>query len=173
MPFRLPATINCACAGEINAALGGERLFLGATDGFVYEMDVGTSFDGADVQAFIRLPWNGIGAPLQQKRFHKSTLEIEAPGAGQIGIGFDVDYGKGGGNLAPADQTLEAGSRLFRPIDYHGNIDWTTADQGVVETYLDGIGRNLALMIVSEAADEEPHTLTALTFNYSPRRLTR
>jgi hypothetical protein len=174
MPFRLPVAVTCACAGEIDPAQGGERLFVGGADGFVYELDVGMSFDGAAIAAFIRFPWNGTGAPLQQKRFHKATLELDAPSAGLVGIGFDVDYNRPGNvPLSPVDQTLDAGSRMFRPIGTYAALDWSGADQGVVETYLNGLGRNLALVVVTESATEEPHTLSALTLNFTPRKLTR
>jgi hypothetical protein len=174
MPFLLPIVARCACAAEVTPQDGAERLFVGAEDGFVYEFDKGTSFDGAAVPAYLRLAWNSLGAPMQQKRFTKATLEFNAPTAVTVGVGYSVDYalpgGVGGPNGAAA---VNAGDRGLRPIADYGSIDWTVPEQGLVEVWLDGLGRNLALTVVSDAADEEPHTLTSVTLNYTPRRVLR
>ena len=46
-------TFSVAHAGELD---GVERVFYGGDDGFVYEADVGRSFDGQAIQAAITLP---------------------------------------------------------------------------------------------------------------------
>jgi hypothetical protein len=174
MPIKLPVTVNCACAGEINPEQGGERLFVGGEDGFVYELDAGTSFDGAEINAFIRFPWNAVGAPVTDKRYHKATIEGDMPSDVTLGVAFDVNYKRPGEvSGAREDTTVQAGSRTDRAIDTYANIDWTQPDQGVLETWLDGIGRNIAITVISDATDEEPHTLSALTLNFTPRKLNR
>jgi hypothetical protein len=174
MPFRLPVAVTCACAGELNPAQGGERMFAGTENGFVHELDVGTSFDGAEINAFIRFPWNSVGAPVTDKRYHKATIEGDMPSDATLGVAFDVNYARPGEvSGARDDTTVAAGSRTDRPIDVYANIDWTRPDQGVLETWLDGIGRNIAITVISDATNEEPHTLSALTLNFTPRKLNR
>lgn len=173
LPFLLPVTVNCAGAGVMSEAEG-ERYFVGCEDGYVYELNKGTSFDGSAVQAYIRLPWNTVDAPSQQKRFHKVTVEVDAPDACSIGVVFDVDYNRGY-NPGGAEQAVSVaqGSASLIPVADYDAIDWTAPAQGILEAYLDGIGTNCAVMLVSEHTNEAPHTLTAATVNVSPRRLLR
>lgn len=173
LPFLLPASVKCACTGVVTSGAG-VRSFVGADDGYVYELNKGTSFDGAAVQSYIRLPWNNLGASQQDKRFHKAEFEIDAPEAVTIGVAFHIDYANGinpGG--AQQDIAVAQGSQSLIEIADYDTIDWSQAVMGRLEVYLDGIGRNCALTIVSEHTDETPHTLQAMTMNYSPRRMIR
>ena len=89
-------------------------------------------------------------------------------------MAFDVNYTRPGEVSGDReDATVAAGSRTDRAIDAYANIDWTMPDQGVSETWLDGIGRNIAITVISDATDEEPHTLSSLTLNFTPRKLNR
>lgn len=173
MPFILPVQAYCATSGELSADEG-ERHFIGGTDGYVYEFAKGNSFDGAMVPAFMRLAWNNVGVPSMDKRFHKVTLEGDVPDDAQIGIGFAVDYaipGNPGGDQQAID--ADAGARDLIGVDEYDNITWSTPMQSLIEAWPDGIGRNIATMIVSEHTEERPHLLSSATFNFTPRRMHR
>lgn len=174
MPVKFPVVVACACAGEISDAEGRERLFIGGDDGFVYETDAGVSFDGEAIPAFVQLAWNSVGAPLQNKRFHKATIEIDAPDDSAIGVLFQVDYDRPGNVEGDEVQfTVGQGTRSNPVIGYHDEIEWTTPVMGVLDHWLNGIGRNMALTIISDSATEEPNTISAMTVNYTPRRVLR
>jgi hypothetical protein len=173
LPVKYPFKAFCSCAGEFDPAEG-ERYFVGAEDGFVYELGAGNSFDGQPVPAYIRLAWNAVAAPTQQKRFHKATVEMDSADDVEVGITFAVDYaipGNPGGERQDLD--VPAGSQMFIPIAEYDSIDWSRPMQGLLEAYVDGIGRNLAVTVISEHTEEAPHTLSSLTVNFSPRKLVR
>lgn len=173
MPMRLPVTFTCAWAGEINPAQGGERLFAGASDGFVYELDVGTSFDGAPVEAFVRLAWNNVRLASQNKRFVKLALEMDAPTDVSLGIAYEFDYGRSGPvNAAQRAEAVLAGDRQGVTLQPYSTLIFAPS-QGVLETHIDGFGRNVAISIISHSATEEPHTLSSMTMNYAPRGMIR
>lgn len=173
LPFLFPFEVSCACSGELDPA-DGERHFVGGADGFVYELGKGNSFDGEEVQAYIRLAWNTLGAPAQEKRFHKASFDIDAPDACEIGIAFHVDYAAGGNpGGARQDISVAQGSQSLIDIVDYDSIDWTQPMQGELAAYLDGIGRNCAITLVSEHTDEAPHTLSSMTVNFTPRRVLR
>lgn len=173
MPFMLPIEVFCACSGEVIEGEG-ERYFVGAQDGYVYELDKGKSFDGAEIAAYLRLAFANLTAPAQDKRYHKATFEIDAPSAMTIGASFHVDYAIPN-NLGGAQQdiSVSAGSLSLIPFGEYDSIDWTQPTEGLLEVYLDGIGRNAAITLVSEHTTEEPHTISSMTINYSPRRVLR
>lgn len=174
MPFRLPTPVLCAWSGYVSQDSQAERVFAGGADGFVYEIDSGNSFDGEAIAAFIRLPWINARSPSQKKRFHKATFEVDASDSIALGVAYHVDYGRdstAGGALR--EYGIAGGSNPFTDILDYTDIDWTGPDQGILEAWLDGMGANLALTLVSDAVDEPPHTITSATINFSPRGLNR
>lgn len=172
MTFLLPATVSCACVGELTEGAG-ERYFIGCTDGYVYELDKGSSFDGAEVQAYMRLAWNAAGAPAQHKRFHKASFEIDAPDACEIGVAFHLDNAIAANSGTRVDTSVAQGSQSLISFGDYDAITWSTPTEGLLDLHVDGIGRNIGFTVVSEHTDEEPHTLSALTVNFSPRRALR
>ena len=63
MPFELPYQPNVVASGQ--DASGNEIVFAGDADsGMVYEMDRGTSYDGAAIEAFVRLAFFNDGCPI-------------------------------------------------------------------------------------------------------------
>lgn len=170
LPFNIPIDAYCACSGEVEDGRG-DRLFVGAEDGFVYELDRGTSFDGAVIPAYIRLPFNSVGAAYQDKRWHKATFELNTPDEITVGMTFDIDYARGLGGTSP-DATVSAGASIVTTEAY-ADIDWTQAVQGILENHIDGIGRNIAATLITESADDRAHTLSSATFNFSYRALKR
>ena len=170
LPFNIPIDVFCSCSGEVSDGRG-DRLFVGAEDGYVYELDRGTSFDGAAISAYIRLPFNSVGSAYQDKRWHKATFEMSTPDDITVGMAFDIDYARGLGGTQ-VDTSVEAGAAIVT-TDLYDDIDWTDAVQGTLESHIDGIGRNLAATIITEASDKRAHTLSAATLNFSYRALKR
>lgn len=173
LPFRLPISVSCACAGKISGTEG-ERVFVGSDDGYVYEMDAGTSFDGSSVEAYLRLAWNNVDAPHYNSTFASVTFEIDGQSDMTIGVRYDVDYGidEGvGGTLE--DQQVVAGSQELTPSADFDDIDWTQPFQGRLKADTPGYGVNIAPMIVTNHTTEQPHTISTMHVNHSYRGLNR
>lgn len=170
LPFNIPIDVYCCCSGEVSDGRG-DRLFVGADDGYVYELDRGTSFDGATISAYIRLPFNSVGSAYQDKRWHKATFEMSSPDDISVGMSFDIDYARGIGGTQVVT-SVNAGAAIVT-TELFDDIDWTEVVQGTLESHIDGIGRNLAATIITEASDKRAHTLSAATLNFSYRALKR
>jgi hypothetical protein len=171
MPLRLPVEVNCAASGL--DADGAEVVLLGAANGFVYEADVGTSFDGAEIEALIRLAYNHAGSPYRNKVFHSGKLELE--GFGRVELAVVAEYGYGDPALAVADEALanvSAGGGLYDLADWDRFV-WSGHDQGMAFFDLHGFGPNVSIALASKTATEQPHTLSTLVLNVSPRGMVR
>jgi hypothetical protein len=170
LPFKLPVEVFCACAGEVDNGRG-DRLFVGCQDGFVYEMNRGTSFDGASIPAYIRLPFTAAKSPSQHTRWMKATFEIDSPDDVEFGLAFHIDYARGlGGALTTVN--VDAGTATIS-TDAYASIDWTQAIEGRLEYHLAGIGPNIAATLVTETAIARQHTISSQTYNFSRRGLKR
>lgn len=171
MPFHLPIAVTCATSG-LNID-GDEIILLGGADGFVYQADVGTSFDGAPIEAMIRLAYNHAGSPYRNKVFHSGQIEMS--GEGPVSMMVIAEYGYGDSDL-PADReeamNASVGGGLYNLADWDRFI-WSAHEKGLASFDLDGFGPNVSVAFLSSTATEAPHTLSTLILNYGLRGIVR
>lgn len=168
LPVNLGVVVTCAASVEDN---GAERIFIGADDGFVYEMDRGVSFDGRVIEHYLRLPFNNFGSPQVLKRAHKVTMDMEATGRVTLDVSVDIELGAQPGEEAQR-LVVTPGSGA---IDGLGSNELYFASQieTVAEAYFGIAARNFSLKIAGASAIEEAHVLTAVTYHISARGLRR
>jgi len=171
LPFNLGSVkAYCSCSGELEFGKG-ERVFIGARDGYVYELNKGTSFDGEPIESYIRLPFNAAKRPAQQTRWQKATFEIDSPDPITLGVAFHVDYARGlGGEATNVD--MEAGSGIVT-ADMWDEVNWSQPVEGILEYHLSGIGPNIAATLIHSSAVARQHTIQSQTYNFSRRGLKR
>lgn len=158
------------CCMSIEDA-GVERIFFGASDGYVYELDKGVSFDGEVIPHYVRFPFNHFGAPQNNKRLHKLTLEMEAIGSTTLEISVDYDYGAQTGST-PVEVTVTSGGGA---IDDSGanELYYSSQIEATAEVHIDGLARNFSLKVGGSTSDEEPHVLQGLTWHVAMRGMVR
>jgi len=161
-------TVYCACSVEDTD--GTEVLLFGSSDGYLYQMDKGNSFDGAAVESFIRLPFNHLGSPEYNKRFFKTVMEITARSEMKIQFTPDFTYGSSAGSMA--EETLNPGGGYFNISNFD---EFYFADQVTAspEMYIDGHGKNIGILLYASHIYEQPHTIHGITLHYSIHGLGR
>lgn len=167
MPLTYPVVFSCFAS--VMDADKTETLLAGGADGMVYVLDSGTSFDGAAIPAFVRLAFNNIGSPTQIKNFKKARLEIDGSQATQLGITAEYSFADTDTPPAIEQQFEVAGGGGFWNSAFWNDFLWSAPVQGKADAYLDGLGNNISLGIISETATEEPHTLSSVTLNFAYR----
>ena len=168
--FNIPIVVTCATREEIN---GEERLFMGASDGFVYEIDKGTSFDGAEIEALLAFPYNNFKEPRRRKRYRKVIMEMSSPGTAQIQFSLDFDYGV---ETTPVDGVYtDEASALggYWDLDTWDEFIWSGQFSSEVSANISGIGSNVGLTIYSKSATDQPHVVQSVSWHYSRLRLER
>jgi hypothetical protein len=171
MEFDLGKVVHTACSGEDSN--GEEIMFIGSTDGYIYQLDAGTSFDGSSVTAYIRLPFNHVGSPTQHKRWHKLTLEMDADIDTVLNVLVDFGFGDPEGSLAGEETFTVSGGGGYWNLDNWNEFQWSAQAEGVALLHIDGEGTNMSVSILSDKTYEAPHTLHGLTLHYSNLRLQR
>jgi hypothetical protein len=81
------------CADETDLAGGGMASYFGSNNGFVYQLDVGTSFDGGNIDAYITTVWDPIKSPRILKRFRAASIEMQGGSYAAINFGYQLGYG--------------------------------------------------------------------------------
>lgn len=93
MPILFPSPVFCC--DETSLADGTEASYFGSSDGlgYVYQLDKGTSFDGADLGAYITMAWDFVKSPRIDKTFRFASLEVQGEGYAEINYGYQLGYG--------------------------------------------------------------------------------
>ncbi len=162
--------IRIAYAGEVD---GVTRVFYGDADGFVYEADVGRSFDGDPIQAIVKMVSLHNGSPMQFKQFRAADVEITSESGFTLYTSAEFDDGD------PNVETSHVQS--FELIGQGGQWDITGYDQSrwdaAAETRqrIEMVGRGYAVapIFYSNSDEEMPHTIKALALIFSDRNLKR
>jgi len=171
IPVSFPVTVEAICSIENE---GVEHIYFGSDDGFVYEMEKGNSFDGGDISYSLRLPFIALGYPRNKKRFYKLQIEIDS--VDQIPLLLYPDYSYGRVD-EPSAQNPVSNTLLFARGGYWDtdiNWDefiWDGQAVGIAESYLDGNGINISLLIHGQSNYEASHTIYSATYHYNVRGL--
>ncbi len=154
-------------------SVGIERLFAAGSDGYVYELDRGTSMDGANITAYLLMAFNHNKSPRSRKKYRRTVLQAACKGLAQVNVGYDLSYA---GIEATAGtrslQSLVGGGGYWDSFTWD-NFNW---DSPVVNEYVidtPGNGRNIGLIIFSDNAIDDPYTISSAILHYSVNRLER
>lgn len=161
------------CVSSQEDGSGKERIFVGAEDGFIYEIEKGKSFDGAEIEAYAKLAFAHIGTPNQNKHYRYLTLGLEAPDELTLKVKPEFDYGsseRGGHRVVEA--SLEGQAGQWDNSDW-GEFTWSSAIVSEAKMDITGTGRNMALLIYHKGADTASFTIYDATIQYSMRGLRR
>jgi len=168
MPVQFPNPATCCVEGETPD--GASTSFFGSTNGFVYRLDAGTSFDGAVIPANINLVYNSIKSPRVLKRFRKASVELTGDSYAELGFGYDLGY---------RTPELEQASGAIYKNDLRSNywdemtwdnFVWDGRDVSPSEIELMGTAENLAIQLSSVSAIIKPFTVNSIIVHYSMRR---
>lgn len=168
MPMQFPNPVTCMAEGE--KPDGAETAFFGSTNGFVYRLDVGTSFDGGQLPAAITLVFNAIGSPRLLKRFRKGALEITGNGYAEFSFNYDLAYSSTdiGQDLATSYATNLLAS-FWDNVSWD-NFVWDGRTLAPSEVEVKGTAENIAIRLASVAAIYTSFTVNSAILHYSPRR---
>lgn len=150
-----------------------ERLFFGSDDGYVYRQDVGTSFDGKEIESFMRFVFHNSGSPERNKRYRKATIEMEAPDDTTIKVAFDTNYGEEPAAASPINELTTEGGGGFWNIDSWNKFNWSGPLFSTPSMYIEMSGFALGMYVYHKSATEQAHVLKGLNVMWSPRRLKR
>jgi hypothetical protein len=171
MPVYFPNPIYQVINSKFNS--GEEATFFCSTNGMVYQMEKGTSFDGASLDGYITLNVNPSGSPRLLKRYRKAALEVSGSGYAEFNLGYSLGY---------------SNRKITQPISvlYETNVNQMTWDNFTWDNFtwdgnstlpneieLIGTAENIAITIRSTTPYWQSFTLNSVILHYSGRRMMR
>lgn len=168
MPVEFLDPVTCCVEGETTA--GVPVAFFGSTNGFVYQLDVGTSFDGDPIAANFNLVYNSTGSSRILKRYRHASVEMSGEYYAEIQFGYDLGYRTQFLSHA-LDTTYEADLRSsYWDSMIWDNFVWDGSDVTPSEIDVTGTAENMAVRISTTSDILQPFTVNSVIVHYTPRR---
>lgn len=166
-----PHVVFATAEGSLST--GEEVAYFGATNGFVYQMEKGSSFDGDAISASLMFTWNAMGNPRLLKTYLQGAIELHSNHYSEIGFSYRVGDGSTSSN--PSAVVLyevalsDAGAWDDGGFWDDGRIwDGRTVAQTTVD--LTGTAENIAMMISSGTDYIHPFTVNSMIVDWIARR---
>ncbi len=169
--FQYPVNPTCAWSGEDST--GKDVVFFGADNGYVYQADKGSSFDGAEIESYLRLPFNNVNSPRITKRYRKAVLEMGSVGYTSIRFHPEFDYGDSYYAQHILQTVAGQGTGGYWDVSTWGQFFYDARIVNSPEFNITGSGLNMALIFYSKSAIDLGHTLQGMLVQFTPRRLAR
>lgn len=168
MPVQFPDPVTCTTEG--GNVDGPEVSYFGSTNGFVYTLDAGTSFDGAVIPSDITLVYNSVNSPRILKRYRRASVELTGDAYAEFGFGYDLGY-RSPEIDQPSDEVY---SNDLRPA-YWDSFTWDNfvfdgRDLSPSEVEVTGTAENMAIRISSVSNLLKPFTVNSIIVHYTMRR---
>ncbi|NDH66188.1 MAG: hypothetical protein EBY26_07465 [Microbacteriaceae bacterium] len=168
MPMQFVNPVACMAEGEKSD--GSETSFFGSTNGYVYRLDAGTSFDGVSIPSSLTLVFNAIGSPRLLKRFRKAALEITGSSYAQFAFSYDLGYATTEINQETSTSYATNLAASFWDSAYWDNFVWDGRTLAPSEVEVKGTAENISIRIASDSAEYQPFTINSAILHYTPRR---
>jgi hypothetical protein len=150
-----------------------ETIFFANEDGYIYKMEIGSAFDGANIEAIYESPYMPIADPQVRKTFYKLTSYVEPTGTMSLDIGvkFDFNTSTNTGVMTPAVQTISStGNALFTfgsTSSVYGTATYGGQFDNVYNNNLIGSGKTISLRF-SDLSTNPSFTLDTAVIEFQP-----
>lgn len=170
LPVEYAHVPSCIGGGSIS---GEDWLLFGTTDGWVMREDVGASFDGAVIDSALRLHFNSFKNPATKKRYYKLTLELDSQDAVTLRFRqvFDLSDGFYFDSLTQTASSPGSGGQW--DVSNWDSFYWSLPAAVQVEANVDGVSKNMSLVLWHSSAMDAPFTLQGLLTQYKLMGLSR
>jgi hypothetical protein len=162
---------SVTCVDTTNLVTETEATYAGTAGGYVCQLDVGTSFDGAAIPAYFVTAWDAIKSPRILKRFRAASIEVQGDSYTSINYGYQIGY-----DSAQLAQ-LPATPLVFNlaAVPHWDNFVWDAFQwdgAGLSPTDIDetGTAENIRVTIGSGTNYIAPYTINSIIHHYSLRR---
>jgi hypothetical protein len=170
MPLNYGRPVRCITTTTLSN--GREVTYFGSDDGYVYQDVIGTSFDGAAIESWCRLPFNHSKSPRIRKRYRKAIFEVKATGYAKVSATYDLGYGNPEIQAAAPipDTVLSSAGGFWEQFNWD-NFSWDSKMVTDASLSLDGTEKNISFLFYSNRAQDKSHTLQGITVLYTPQRM--
>lgn len=170
MPVLYPNKVTTCWQGS--SPDGDETSYFGSSNGMVYQLDAGTSHDGASLDSNFTLTFANQGNSRVEKRYRSAEFEVQGSGYAEFSVSYDLGYGQiervqgsSGQNTA-----LDLSPGFWDSGLMWDTLFWDGRSLAPSNVKIGGTGVNIALRIASNSTFFETMTLNSIILHHSPRK---
>ena len=143
-----------------------ETIVFAHDDGYLYQMEQGSSFDGGNISSSFSTPYLPINDPRVRKTFYKMFLYTDPQGSVTFNSSLKLDFDQKD-SIQPPQISINnsTGSVAFYGAGTFGTATFGTKLLSVFETQIIGSGFVVSLQFTSDSTDP-PYSLDAITLEY-------
>jgi hypothetical protein len=144
-----------------------ETIVFGNDDGYLYQMEDGNNFDGANIQTTFATPFMPINDPRVRKTFYKAFLYTDPQGSVSFDMSLKLDFDQKD-SIQPTkiDFANSTGQVAFYgTAEYGSSAVFSTKLLTLFETQLIGSGFTGSIQFESDSTDP-PFSLDAITIEF-------
>ena len=171
MPQLLADIPNVATSEELSN--GSEMILIGCDDGFVYEMEKGTSFDGDAITFALYLAFCHSGAPNRLKSYRSGSFELSGDGYFEFSFAYELGYAspliEQSGNVTHTESLQPA----YWDVAYWDSFNFDGRALLPEEVDITGDAENISLVISGSSDYYAACRFTGVILRYIPRRQLR
>ncbi len=138
---------------------GIDRVLAGSNDGFVYELNKGTTLDGDSMRFYIMLHFNHSSSLRIRKNYRRTVFHVEAQGYAEFKVGHDLGFGKRSIRQSRLQDELLSGRGGFWDSFVYTAFVWDTPIVEELNVYTPGNGDSIALIVAGDSEITEQFTL--------------
>jgi hypothetical protein len=172
MPIYFPNPVTCSWSSEITGG-GDELIFFGSSNGMVYQMEKGTSFDGANIEAYIELVFNHSKSYRTLKKYRRMTFEMNGSGYAEFKSSYDLSYASS--EVAQPDlvnNTINLSAAFWDEFVWDQFI-WDGQPLTNLSMSTPGNGENISVRILSNGNYFTPILFSGVFLEFSTLRMLR
>lgn len=168
MPILFLNPVTVAANGP--SVNGDEVSYFGSTNGFVYAMDTGTSFDGSNIDYSFDLSFASEGNARVLKRYRQAVFEMQGDSYAEFNGGWSLSYGDQ--DIVSSAVATKVGGVYWDAFTWDQFV-WDGIAIAPSQMDIQGSGENLAVNVSGSSALWGAFTINSLTLRYTPRRVLR
>ena len=171
MPVLLAHVPTCAWSDEESD--GSETVWFGASNGKVYQMEKGTSFDGDAIEHYLHLVYNFSRSPDVLKDYKKCVLEVTGTGYAAWQFSFSLGYGSSNLEQPGTQSAITSLSPLY--WDSSGVVwdalFWDGQSLVPESMPMEGSAENMSIILQGSSDYHSAIRFSGARVQYIPRRL--
>lgn len=152
---------------------GTERMIAAGSDGYVYELDRGTSLDGDPMGAYIMTTFVHSKSIYRRKRYRRTILQFRSGNTARLEVGYELSYG---------DVDISRGAQSAKSVDQPGGIwdvsswekfYWDSSYAQNINVSTSGTGESISILVSNDTDEDEPFTIHTAMLHYFEGRMNR
>lgn len=152
---------------------GIDRVLAGATDGYVYELNRGTTLDGDSMRFHLMMHFSHSKSLRVRKHYVRTIFQVESQGYAEMKVGYDLGFGKRGiSQSSLIDKAVNGKGGFFDSFTWDLFV-WDSPFVDEINVHTPGNGDSIALIISGDSEITEQFTLQTCIPYFKIGRLER